>query len=46
VQQWRIADSTARARGFTNVKDTLIQGEGHGAMAAASLDFFSRFLPR
>jgi poly(3-hydroxybutyrate) depolymerase len=44
VDQWQRADSVARVRGFTNVKDTLIQGEGHGAMPAAVLEFFSRFI--
>lgn len=46
VDQWQRADSMARAHGFTNVKDTVIQGEGHGPMPAAVLDFFSRFIKR
>src|SRR6185437_2719238 len=40
VDQWQRTDSTAHARGFTDVKDTVIQGEGHGAIPAAVLDFF------
>ena len=34
------------ARGFTNVKDSLIVGEGDRAMAGAVLDFFARLVGR
>jgi NAD(P)-dependent dehydrogenase (short-subunit alcohol dehydrogenase family) len=39
--QWPRADSAARARGFTNVTDTLIVGQGHGPMPAEVLGFFA-----
>jgi poly(3-hydroxybutyrate) depolymerase len=40
-QQWAKADSLARARGFSNVTDTLIPGAGHDAMPREVLAFFS-----
>lgn len=46
VDQWQRADSLARARGFANVKDTVIQGEGHGAMPSAIVEFFGQLVGR
>lgn len=44
VTQWRLVDSTARARGFTSVKDTVIQNEGRGSMPSAVLSFFAALI--
>jgi dienelactone hydrolase len=42
--QWPRVDSVARARGFTNVADTLIPGQGHGPMPADVFRFFASLL--
>lgn len=44
VDQWHRADSLAKARGFTSVPDSLIPGEGHGAMPNAIIAYFTRLL--
>jgi dienelactone hydrolase len=39
--QWFTLDTVARALGFTNLRDSLIPGQGHGSLAADVLRYFA-----
>jgi dienelactone hydrolase len=44
--QWFRLDTVARARGFTDVRDTSIAQRGHGSLAMDVLNYISTLVPR